>query len=131
MILTLNTAYSARMADSSRRTASASKPARTNRPDAEAIAESVLEKQRGYLEARFNQLEEMGKGTEGKLCAIQTDLTALRESIGTVNAEIGKIRSKVKDNSAMLSSQDSMLEQMQLKLAMDDEERKGTTGVKD
>lgn len=38
----------------------------------EAIAESVLEKQRDYLESRFDQLQQMGKDTEGKLGAIQT-----------------------------------------------------------
>lgn len=66
----------------------------------------------------------MGKDTEGKLCAIQTDLLTLRESIGTVNTETGKIRSKVKDKAAVLSSHESMLEQLQSKLAeMEDRSR--------
>ena len=58
----------------------------------EALADVVLEKQRGYLESRFDQLQTMWKGTEDKLKAIQTDLVALTKSIGTVKAEMGKIQ---------------------------------------
>lgn len=113
------------MTDSSKKQALPAKTARAARADAEAIANSILEKQRDYLETRFNQLEEMGKDTDGKLCAIQNDLMTLRESIGTVNVEVGKIRGKVKDNSAQLSSHESMLDQMQLKLAdMEDRSRR-------
>lgn len=83
----------------------------------ETIAEAVLEKQRGYLETRFNKLQQMGEGTEEKLRAIQTDLLALSESIGTVNVEMGKIRSNVENNSERLVSQEAVLETMKLKLA--------------
>ncbi len=120
-----NTTCSDTMADSNKKTASSSKPRAGSLADVEAIADSLLEKQRDYLEARFNQLEQMGKDTEGKLCAIQTDLMTLRESIGTVNAELGKIRAEVRDNSSMLSNHESTLEQMQLKLAdMEDHSRR-------
>lgn len=91
----------------------------------ETIAEAVLEKQRGYLETRFNKLQQMGEGTEEKLRAIQTDLLALSESIGTVNVEMGKIRSNVENNSERLVSQEAVLETMKLKLAdMEDRSRR-------
>lgn len=83
----------------------------------ETIVEAVLEKQRGYLETRFNKLQQMGEGTEEKLRAIQTDLLALSESIGTVNVEMGKIRLNVENNSERLVSQEAVLETMKLKLA--------------
>lgn len=125
MILILLLPITVGMTDSGKKPAPSAKAARAGRADVEAIANSVLEKQRDYLETRFNQLEEMGKDTDGKLCAIQKDLMTLRESIGTVNVEVGKLRGKVKDNSAVLSSHESMLEQMQLKLAdMEDRSRR-------
>lgn len=90
----------------------------------EAIAESVLERQRDYLESRFDQLQQMGKDTERKLCAIQPHLMSLSESIGTINTEMGKIQTDVKGNSKLLATQDALLQQMQLKLAdMEDRNR--------
>ncbi|KAF3837688.1 hypothetical protein F7725_009456 [Dissostichus mawsoni] len=50
----------------------------------EALADTVLEKQRGYLDLRFVQLQQMGRETEEKLTSIQTDLVVLSESIGTL-----------------------------------------------
>lgn len=79
---------------------------KANRTDMEAIAESVLERQRDYLESRFDQLQQMGKDTERKLCAIQNHLMSLSESIGTINTEMGKIQSDVKGNSKLLATQD-------------------------
>lgn len=87
------------MAESNKKSASNSSKSKANRSNMEAIAESVLERQRDYLESRFDQLQQMGKDTEGKLCAIQTHLMSLSESIGTIDAEMGKIRSDVKGNS--------------------------------
>ena len=67
----------------------------------EALADTVLEKQRSYLDSRFDQLQQMGTETEGKLGAIQTDLVALTESIVTVKEEMGEIRCDVVNNSDM------------------------------
>ena len=111
------------MSDASKKgTASSSK--KTTRK-VEAIAELVLEKQHGYLEARFDPLEQIGKDTEEKLSTIQADLTSLKGSIGNVKAEMGKIRSEVKGNSSMLSQHEDVLEQLQFKLAdMEDRNRR-------
>ncbi|KAI4801192.1 hypothetical protein KUCAC02_000117 [Chaenocephalus aceratus] len=38
----------------------------------EALADTVLEKQRGYLDSRFDQLQQMGRETEGKLTSIHS-----------------------------------------------------------
>ncbi|CAK6979638.1 hypothetical protein KUCAC02_008291 [Scomber scombrus] len=81
--------------------------------DMEAIAEAVLEKQRGYLETRFDKLQQMGEDTEAKLGAIQADLFSLNESIGSVTVELDKIR------------YEATSETMQLKLAdMEDRSRR-------
>lgn len=113
------------MVESNKKSMSNTSKNKVNRSDVEAIAESVLEKQHDYLESRFDQLQQMGKDTEGKLGAIQTHLTTLSESIGTINAEMGKIRSDVKGHSKLLATQDAMLQQMQLKLAdMEDRSRR-------
>lgn len=113
------------MAESNKKSASNASKNKGNRTDMEAIAESVLERQRDYLESRFDQLQQMGKDTEGKLCAIQTHLVTLSDSIGTINAEMGKIRSDVKGNSKLLATQEATLQQMQLKLAdMEDRSRR-------
>lgn len=91
----------------------------------EAIAEAVLEKQRGYLETRFDKLQQMGEDTEAKLGAIQADLLSLNESIGSVNVELDKIRSDVESNRGKLTSYEATLETMQLKLAdMEDRSRR-------
>ena len=93
--------------------------------DMEAIAEAVLEKQRGYLETRFNKLQQMGEDTEAKLGAIQADLFSLSESIGSVNVELDKVRSDVESNRGKLASHETLLETMQLKLAdMEDRSRR-------
>lgn len=113
------------MAESNKKSVSNTTKNKANRSDMEAIAESVLEKQRDYLESCFDQLQQMGKDTEGKLGAIQTHLMSLSESIGTINKEMGKIRSDVKGNSKLLATQDATLHQMQLKLAdMEDRSRR-------
>lgn len=110
------------MAQSSKKTGASSKVAKAA---AGADIEAILEQQREYLETRFNQLQEMGKDTEEKLSTIQTELVTLRESIGTVNKDIGKIRAKVKENTTVLSSHGSMLEELQRKLAeMEDRSRR-------
>ena len=91
----------------------------------EAIAEAVIEKQRGYLETRFDKLQQMAEGTEAKLGAIQADLLSLNESVGSVNVELDKIRSDVDSNRGKLASQESALEMMQRKLAdMEDRSRR-------
>lgn len=82
----------------------------------EAIAEAVLERQRGYLETRFDKLQQMGEDTEAKLGASQADLLSLTESIGSVKVELDKIRSDVGSNSGRLATQEATLETMQLKL---------------
>ena len=91
----------------------------------EALADTVLEKQRGYLESHFDQLQQMGKETEEKLTCIQTDLVVLRESIGTVKAAMGKRRLDVVNNAGMLATHEATLDMMQLKLAdMEDRSRR-------
>ncbi|KAK5934800.1 hypothetical protein CgunFtcFv8_020222 [Champsocephalus gunnari] len=44
----------------------------------------------------------MGRETEEKLTSIQMDLVVQSESIGTIKAEMGKIRLDVVNNSGML-----------------------------
>ncbi|KAK1904429.1 LINE-1 type transposase domain containing protein 1 [Dissostichus eleginoides] len=91
----------------------------------EALADTVLEKQRGYLDSRFDQLQQMGRETEEKLTSIQTELVVLSESIGTVKAEMGKIRLDVVKNVGMLATHEATLDMMQLKLAdMEDRSRR-------
>lgn len=91
----------------------------------EAIAEAVLEKQRGYLETRFDKLQRVAEDTEAKLGAIQADLLSLNESVGCVNVELDKIRSDVESNRGKLASQETALEMMQRKLAdMEDRSRR-------
>lgn len=90
----------------------------------EAIAEAVLEKQRAYLETRFDKLQQMAEDTEAKLGLIQADLFSLNESVGSVNLELEKLRSDVVRNSGKLASQESALEMMQRKIAnMEDRSR--------
>ena len=38
--------------------------------DMDAIVKAVLEKQRGYLKTRFNNVQQLGEDTEAKLGAI-------------------------------------------------------------
>uniref|UniRef100_A0A672I783 L1 transposable element RRM domain-containing protein n=1 Tax=Salarias fasciatus TaxID=181472 RepID=A0A672I783_SALFA len=85
--------------------------------DMEAIAEAVLEKQRGYLEARFGKLQQVAEDTEAKLGVIQADLLSLNESVGCVNVELDKIRANVESNRGKLANQETVLEMMQRKLA--------------
>lgn len=85
--------------------------------DMEAIAEAVLEKQRGYLETCFDKLQQMAEDTEVKLGAIQADLHSLNKSVGSINVELNKIRSDVESNRRKLASQETALEMMQRKLA--------------
>ncbi|KAI4824556.1 hypothetical protein KUCAC02_013060 [Chaenocephalus aceratus] len=101
-------------------------PETRGKSDMEALlADTVLEKLRGYLDSRFDQLQQMGRETEGKLTSIQTDLMVLSESIGTVKAEMGKIRLDVVNNSGMLATHEDTLDMMQLKLAdMEDRSRR-------
>lgn len=93
--------------------------------DMEAVVEAVLERQCGYLETRFDKLQQMGEDTHAKLGAIQADLLSLTESIGSVKVELNKILSDVGSNSGRLATQESTLETMQLKLTdMEDRGRR-------
>ncbi len=44
---------------------------KSNRQDIDAIADSVLEKQRAYFEPRLAQIQQVGKDNDKKLSAIQ------------------------------------------------------------
>ena len=83
----------------------------------ETRAEAVLERQRGYLEARFDKLQQMEEDTEAKLGAIQTDLISLTGIISPIKGESDKLQSDVGSNSGRLATQKATLETMQLKLA--------------
>lgn len=113
------------MSKSSKKSPPEKGPETRGKSDMEALADTVLVKQRGYLDSRFDQLQQMGRETEGKLTSIQTDLMVLSESIGTVKAEMGKIRLDVVKNSGMLATHEDTLDMMQLKLAdMEDRSRR-------
>ncbi|KAI4801219.1 hypothetical protein KUCAC02_000143 [Chaenocephalus aceratus] len=113
------------MSKSSKKSPPKKGPETRGKSDMEALADTVLEKQRGYLDSRFDQLQQMGRETEGKLTSIQTDLMVLSESIGTVKAEMGKIRLDVVKNSGMLATHEDTLDMMQLKLVdMEDRSRR-------
>ena len=84
-----------------------------------------MERQREYLEPRFAQLHEMGKGTEDKLNVIQSDLSSLSASIGVVKADISALKNTVKENSGAVANLESVLYTLELKLAdMEDRSRR-------
>ncbi|KAI4830857.1 hypothetical protein KUCAC02_002461 [Chaenocephalus aceratus] len=113
------------MSKSSKKSPPEKGPETRGKSDMEALADTVLEKQRCYLDSRFDQLQQMRRETEGKLTSIQTDLMVLSESIGTVKAEMGKIRLDVVKNSGMLATHEDTLDMMQLKLVdMEDRSRR-------
>ncbi|KAK1893395.1 LINE-1 retrotransposable element ORF1 protein [Dissostichus eleginoides] len=113
------------MSKSSKKSPPKKGPETRGKSDMEALADTVLEKERGYLDSRFDQLQQMGRETEGKLTSIQTDLVVLSESICTVKAEMGKIRLDVVKNVGMLATPEVTLDMMQLKLEdMEDQSRR-------
>ena len=62
----------------------------TRATELDAIADTLMERQCEYLVPRFALLHEMGKGTEDKLNAIQSDLASLSASTGVVKADISE-----------------------------------------
>lgn len=89
-----------------------------------------MERQREYLEPRFVQLHEMGKGTEDKLNTIQSDLASLSASIGVVKADISALKSTVKENSMAVTNHETVLHTLELKLAdMEDRNRRCNVGI--
>ena len=112
------------MTDSSKKSSSKASN-KTTRSDTEAIADLVLSRQRGFLEARFDSLEKIGKETEGKLSKIQADLATVKGNVGSLKGEIGKVRADVQCNSTVLATHAELLEDLQCKMAaMEDRSRR-------
>ena len=69
--------------------ASAKSSKGTRATELDTMADTIMERQREYLEPRFAQLHEMGRSTEDKLSTIQSDLASLSANIGVVKAYQG------------------------------------------
>lgn len=99
--------------------------AKSNRQDIDAIAESVLQKQRDYLEPRLSQIQQVGKDNDEKLSAIQAELTSLAAGLGTIRSDVNTLKTSVVSNSGTLTRHDQALQAMELKLAdMEDRNRR-------
>lgn len=99
--------------------------AKSNRQDIDAIAESVLQKQRDYLEPRLSQIQQVGKDNDEKLSAIQAELTSLAVGLGTIRSDVNTLKTSVVSNSGTLTRHDQALQAMELKLAdMEDRNRR-------
>lgn len=99
--------------------------AKNSRQDIDAIADSVLEKQRGYFEPRLAQIQQMGKDNDGKLSAIQTELSALTAGLSAIKSDIKALETAVGTNSSALDIQGQALNVMERKLAdMEDRNRR-------
>lgn len=77
---------------------------KSNRQDIDAIAESVLEKQRDYLEPRLSQIQQVGKDNDEKLSAIHAELAALTAGLGAIRSDVNTLKSTVASNSSTLNS---------------------------
>lgn len=98
---------------------------KTTREDIDAIAESLLEKQRDYLEPRLAQIQQVGKDTDQKLSAIQAELATLTAGLGAIKSDVNSLKTTIESNSSTLLSHDQTLHAMELKLAdMEDRNRR-------
>ena len=97
---------------------------KSSRQDIDAIIESVLQKQRDYLEPRLSEIQQVGKDNDEKLSAIQTELASLTAGLGTIRSDLKTLKTTVVSNSGTLNSHDQALQAMELKLAdMEDRNR--------
>ena len=99
--------------------------AQTSRQDIEALAESILQKQRDYLEPRLSNIQQVGKDTDEKLSAIHAELATLATGLGAIRSDVDALKTTVRSNSATLKKHDQALQAMKLKLAnMEDRNRR-------
>ncbi|KAL7402035.1 hypothetical protein ABVT39_008422 [Epinephelus coioides] len=97
----------------------------SNRLDIDAIAESILQKQRDYFEPLLSQIQQVGKDTDEKLSAIQAELATLTAGLGTIRSDIDALKTTVGSNSSTLNGHGQALQAMELKLAdMEDRNRR-------
>ena len=96
-----------------------------NRQDIDAIAESVLQKQREYLEPRLSHIQQVGKDNDGKLSAIQAELNTLAACIGAIRSDVDALKTAVDSTSRTLDRHDQALQALDLKLAdLEDRDRR-------
>jgi len=105
---------------------------KSNRQDIDAIAESVLQKQRDYLELRLSQIQQVGRDNDEKLSAIQAELATLAAGLGTIRSDLNTLKIPIISNSSTLNRHDQALQTMDLKLAnMEDRNRRCNIRVTD
>lgn len=76
--------------------ASRSKP---QRGDIDAIAEVLLDKQKGYLEPRFAHIQQVANDNVVKLAAIHAQLASLTASLGSIRSDVNTLKTTVESNS--------------------------------
>ena len=91
---------------------------KTQRADMDAMADAVLERQKGYLESLFSRSDE-------KLTAIHAQLASLTASLGAIRSDVGTLKTAVESNSNTLDDYGQTLQELQVKLAdMEDRNRR-------
>ncbi len=99
--------------------------AKSSRQDIDAIADSVLEKQRTYFEPRLAQIQQVGKDNDEKLGAIQAELATLTAGLGIIKSDVNALKTAVGSNTSTLDSHSQVLYAMERKLAdMEDRNRR-------
>lgn len=99
--------------------------AQSSHLDIDAIAESILQKQRDYFEPLLSQIQQVGKDTDEKLSAIQAELATLTAGLGTIRSNVDALKTTVGSNSSTLNRHGQALQAMELKLAdMEDRNRR-------
>lgn len=110
------------MATMSPKKAAQNNPVQT---DADAIADSILKRQREYLDPKLTKIEQVGKDNDVKLTAIQTELTTLAASLIAIKSDVESLKTAVKSNSHKLNEHSKALQAMEFKLAdMEDRSRR-------
>lgn len=94
---------------------------RSNRQEIEAIADSVLGKHRAFIEPQLaemlTQIQQVGRDTDVKLTAIQTELATLSATLSTTRSEVKALETAVEANCDTLKDHSHTLRAMEAKLA--------------
>lgn len=95
------------------------------RQDIDAIAEVLLEKQRGYLEPRLAEIQQAAIDNEKKLAAIHEQLASITASLSSTRSEVNILKVTMESNSTTLDDHGRVLQDMEAKLAdMEDRNRR-------
>ena len=90
---------------------------RTQRNDTDALAEALLEKQKGYFEQLLSQIQQVGINSDEKLTAIHTQLASLTTSLGSIRSDVDNLKTTVESNSSLLDSHGRGFQELEVKLA--------------